>query len=114
MTLYKPGRARELHPLTDRSQRPPKSKGEYRILDGTTKKPVYIGVTKNLDRRMHEHMKTGKINESNSIFAYKTADGRASQQRLNDHERAKIEKHDPELNQRAGGAGRPYKSGKKR
>lgn len=110
MSLYKPGRAKELHPISDSSQQPPKSKGEYRILDGKTKKPVYIGVSKDLNRRMREHMKTGKINEQNCIFAYKVADGRASQQRMNDHERAKIEKHSPELNQRSGGAGRPYKS----
>ncbi len=113
MSLYKPGRAKELHPLTNAAQRPPKVKGEYRILDSRTKKPKYIGVTKDLDRRMHEHIKTGKINEQNGIFAYKTADGRASQQRLNNHERIKIDKHSPELNQRAGGAGRPYKSAKK-
>lgn len=109
MSLYKPGRAKELHPFDGGGQRPPKAKGEYRILDGQSKKPVYIGVSKDLDRRMHEHIKTGKLNEQNSIFAYKVADGRASQQRLNEHERAKIKKHSPELNQRAGGAGRPYK-----
>ncbi len=109
MSLYKPGRAKELHPLTDSTQCPPKAKGEYRILNSDTKKPVYIGVSNNLKRRMKEHIRTGKLNEKNSIFAYKTADGRASQKRLNDHERAKIDKHSPELNQRAGGAGRPYK-----
>lgn len=110
MALYRPGRAKELRPLIDISSRPPKAKGEYRILDSKTKKPVYIGVSKDLNRRMHEHIKAGKINEQNGIFAYKVADGRASQKRLNDHERAKIEKHSPVLNQRAGGAGRPYKS----
>ena len=113
MALYKPGRAKELHPLADSSQRPPKAKGEYRILNGNTKKPVYIGVSKDLDRRMHEHIKSGKINEQNSIFAFKVADGRASQKRINDHERVKIDKHSPELNQRAGGAGRPYKPKKR-
>ncbi len=109
MQLYKSGRAKELHPLTDTTQRPPKAKGEYRILDSNTKKPVYIGVSNNLDRRMKEHIRSGKINEQNSIFAYKKADGRASQERLNNHEREKIKKHSPELNQRAGGAGRHYK-----
>ena len=54
-------------------------------------------------------MKEGKLSGDNSIFAYKQADGRASQARINDHERSKIEQHKPELNQRAGGAGRPYK-----
>ena len=109
MRLYKSGRAKELRPLDNPDIRPPHAKGEYRILDSATKKPVYIGISKDLDRRMREHIKTGKINEQHGIFAYKQADGRASQSRLNDHERMKIEKHKPELNQRAGGAGRPYK-----
>ena len=110
MTLYKPGRPTEYHPLDKNDTKaPPKAKGEYRILDSETKSIKYIGVTNDLDRRMKEHIRSGKINEENDIFAYKTADGRASQTRLNDHERKKINKHDPELNQRAGGAGRPYK-----
>ena len=110
MSLYNSGRAKELHPLRDNGQRPPKAKGEYRILDETTKKPVYIGVTNNLDRRMHEHIHSGKLSGNNSIFAYKVADSAASHQQLNDHERMKIKKHSPTLNKRAGGAGRPYKS----
>ncbi len=112
MPLYNSGRAKELHPLKGRGQRPPKAKGEYRILDEVTKKPVYIGVTNNLDRRMHEHIHSGKISGKNSIFAYKVANGAATQQALNDHERMKIKKHSPALNKRAGGAGRPYKSEK--
>ena len=62
-----------------------------------------------INRRMHDHIRSGKLSGDNSIFAYKQADGRASQARINDHERSKIEQHKPELNQRAGGAGRPYK-----
>lgn len=109
MFLYKPGRAKELRPLSDSKQRPPKAKGEYRILDSNTKEVLYIGVSNNLDRRMKEHIKTGKLNQQAGIFAFKVADGRASQARINDHERNKINKHSPKLNQRAGGAGRPYK-----
>ena len=108
--LYKPGRPIEVSPLDPANTRKvPAAKGEYRILDSKTKKPVYIGVSNNLDRRMHEHIRSGKLGGENAIFAYKTADGRASQSRINDHERSKIEQHKPPLNQRAGGAGRPYK-----
>ncbi len=66
-------------------------------------------MTCDLNRRMNEHRRSGKISGENNIFAFKKADGRASQARLNDHERAKILQHDPILNQRAGGAGRPFK-----
>ncbi len=110
MTLYKPGRPIEVRPLDPNNTRKvPSSKGEYRILNFKTKTPVYIGVSNNLNRRMHEHIRSGKLGGDNTIFAYKTADGRASQSRINDHERAKINRHKPSLNQRAGGAGRPYK-----
>ena len=108
MQLYKPGRPKEFRPLDGSLEKVPKAKGEYRILD-RDKKTKYIGVAKDINRRMKQHMRSGKINEDNPIFAYKLADGRASQERLNNHERQKIKQHDPELNQRAGGAGRPYK-----
>ncbi len=110
MSLYKPGRPTEVKPLDpNNSRKVPSAKGEYRILNSVTKEPVYIGVSNDLNRRMHQHIRSGKLSGDNSIFAYKTADGRASQSRINDHERAKIEQHKPSLNQRAGGAGRPYK-----
>ena len=108
--LYKPGRPTEVRPLDPRNTRKvPSAKGEYRILDSRTKTPVYVGVSNDLNRRMREHIRTGKLGGDHSIFAYKTADGRASQSRINDLERKKIEQHNPFLNQRAGGAGRPYK-----
>jgi len=109
MQLYKSGRPKEVHPLDPNETRViPKAKGEYRILHGETKEVMYLGVTCDLHRREREHERTGKINDENCIFAYKVADGRASQDRINDHERAKINKHDPPLNQRAGGAGRRF------
>ena len=114
MNTYKSGRPVEYDPFgSDTSKRPPKKKGEYRILrpskDGKSKRDIaYIGVTNDLERRMKEHMRSGKLCEKNPIFAYKVADGRSSQGRLNDHERRKIKQHAPPLNQRAGGAGRPY------
>lgn len=113
MALYKPGRPTEVHPLDPNEKKSiPKAKGEYRIINGETREVMYVGVSNNLNRREREHERTGKINSNNNIFAFKTADGRASQSRINDHERRKIEQHDPILNQRAGGAGRPYSRNK--
>ncbi|SFD30229.1 GIY-YIG nuclease family protein [Ruminococcus albus] len=110
MRLYGPGRPKEFNPFTNRdnSRVPPDAGGEYRILD-VDKKIQYIGYTISLKRRMHEHMRSGKLGGENSIFAFKVADGRASRERLAQHEAEKIRKHSPELNQRAGGAGRPFK-----
>ncbi len=109
MALYKPGRPTEVHPLDPNETRTvPKAKGEYRIINGNTREVMYVGVSNNLNRRIREHKLTGKINSENNVVAYKVADGRASQSRINDHERAKIEQHEPPLNKRAGGAGRPY------
>ena len=112
MQLYKPGRPKEFRPLDGSLEKVPKAKGEYRILD-KDKNTKYIGVTNNINRRMKQHIRSGKISEETPIFAFKLADGRASQERLNDHERLKIRQHEPELNRRAGGAGRPYKSKRK-
>lgn len=109
MQLYKPGRPKEIHPLDAGLSAVPSKKGEYRIMGSNSKKPVYVGVTNNLRRRAREHINAGKINEQNPVFAFKVADGRASQARINDHERRKINQHSPELNLRGGGAGRPYK-----
>lgn len=109
-SLYKPGRPTEVRPLSESETRTvPSKKGEYRIINSSTREIEYVGVSNDLNRRMREHIRSGKIGGDNDIFAYKIADGRASQARINDHERMKIEQHNPSLNQRAGGAGRPYK-----
>lgn len=109
MQLYKSGRPKEIHPLDAGLSAIPSKKGEYRIMGTDSKKPAYVGVTNNLQRRAGEHINSGKINDEHPIFAFKVADGRASQSSMNDHERRKIKQHDPELNRRGGGAGRPYK-----
>jgi hypothetical protein len=109
MNLYKPGRPKEFDTLnnTDYTQ-VPASKGEYRII-GKDRKVKYVGYSNDLRRRMREHMRSGKLSGDNSIFAYKVADGRASRDCLALHEASKIKKHDPVLNKRAGGAGRPFR-----
>ena len=109
MHIYKSGRPTEFRPFSDKEQKNvPAKSGEYRILD-SEKNVKYVGYSCNLKRRMKQHIKTGKLNEKNCIFAFKCADGRASRSSLAEHERKKIKKHTPSLNKRAGGAGRPFK-----
>lgn len=108
MKLYKSGRPTETRPLKDGGKKVPHAPGEYRIINEKTRKVEYLGYSCDMNRRMKQHIKTGKISGENSIFAYKKADGRASRDSLAEHERKKIAKHSPSLNQRAGGAGRPF------
>lgn len=109
MQLYKSGRPKEFNPSknSDFSQ-VPSAKGEYRII-GEDRSVQYIGYTNDLNRRLHEHIRSGKFKDKNTVFAYQIADGRASRDSLAQHETHKIREHAPELNKRAGGAGRPFK-----
>ena len=75
MSLYKPGRPTEVKPLDPSNTRKvPSAKGEYRIINSNTREVVYVGVSKDLNRRMHDHIRSGKLSGDNSIFAYKPAD----------------------------------------
>ena len=72
MSLYKPGRPTEVKPLDPSNTRKvPSAKGEYRIINSNTREVVYVGVSKDLNRRMHDHIRSGKLSGDNSIFAYK-------------------------------------------
>ena len=101
-SLYKPGIPTEVRPL---------SESETGTVNTalSTREIEYVGVSNNLIRRMREHIRSGKLGGDNDIFAYKAAEGRASQAHINDHEHEKIEQHNPPINRRTGGAGRPYK-----
>ena len=108
MKIFRPGRPKEFKPFVNKDHsQVPACKGEYRII-GRDRRVMYVGYTNDLRRRMHEHMRTGKLGGDNSTFAYKVADGRASRDSLARHEAEKIRKHEPVLNKRAGGAGRPF------
>lgn len=105
---YNSGRPREINVSQRGTSQIPAKRGEYRILKKDTKEVVYIGITNNLRRRATQHIQTGKLSTSdNCIFAFKTADGRASWRTICKHEINKIKQHSPALNQRNGGAGRP-------
>ena len=97
--LYKPGRPSR--------QDPPQKPGEYRWRNKKTGEIDYIGETNNLKRRKSEHERSSKpVSEKSHFFEWKTADGRFSVDKRREHEKTKINQHNPNLNLRAGGGGR--------
>ena len=106
MSIYKPGRPVKFFPGRDKNE-PPAFPGEYRIRshEGDI---TYVGETNNLKRRAGEHIRSGKI-EADGSFEYKPADRRSTSNTRREHERVKIEQHDPPLNRSKGGEGRPAK-----
>ena len=109
MAIYKPGRPNKYNPTTQTGQKPPAKPGEYRIRDdsGTI---TYIGETNNLARRTGEHIRSGKLStghDNPGTIEYKIADGRSTSNTRRQHEKEKIEQHQPTLNKSNGGEGRP-------
>ena len=99
MSTYKPGR-----PST---QKPPKAPGEYRWINKNTGNIDYIGETVNLHKRKLQHELSPKpVSSETHNFAWKKADGRSTSNTRREHEREKIDKHNPTLNERSGGGGR--------
>lgn len=106
--MYKPGRPRKYYPSTGKGSTPPSVPGEYRIRDKNGK-IKYIGETNNLNRRMREHKRCGKMSGGqieDGSFEFKTADRRSSSITRREHERQKIAQHNPVLNLSRGGEGR--------
>ena len=59
---------------------------------------------------MQEHLRGGKLAvpmTQGGTFEWQVADGRSTSRTRREHEREKIEQHDPYLNGSAGGEGRP-------
>ena len=105
MGAYTPGRPKKYRQSDSKDKKPPQKPGEYRIRnkEGNV---AYVGETNNIQRRMEEHRRSGKLGKDET-FEYKVADGRSTSATRREHERKKIEQHKPERNQRAGGGGRP-------
>lgn len=106
MSVYKPGRPSKYNPASDTGKEPPHSPGEYRIRS-TDSTIVYIGETNDLNRRMNEHIRSGKLPRDGSTIEYQTADSRSTSRTRRIHEQQKIAEHNPSLNKSKGGEGRP-------
>ena len=108
MIPYKPGRPHKYDPSKPHSLQPPALPGEYRIRNAD-QEITYIGIASNLNRRMKQHMKSGKMliaDKGGDTFEFQIAKAGTQFEDLCAHERNKIEKHHPKANKRAGGGGR--------
>lgn len=104
MGIYSSGRMKKYRQGDGKEKLPPNKPGEYRIRNGNGA-VVYVGETCDINRRMNEHRRSGKFGKDES-FEYQVADGRSTSSTRREHERKKIEQHNPERNKRAGGGGR--------
>ena len=87
-------------------QEPPDKPGIYYFRNKGTKKVDYVGETKNLNRRKKQYLASKKLDLEVHWFEFKVADGRSTSRTRRQHERSKIDRHKPRLNQRRGGGGR--------
>lgn len=108
MMPYKPGRPHKYNPSKPNSHEPPTEPGEYRIRNHK-KQIKYIGIAANLNRRMKQHIYTGKFQTGGKncdTFEYQIAGPGTQYEDLCEHERRKIKLHAPFDNKRGGGGGR--------
>lgn len=106
MSIYKQGRPRKFNPAIGAGILPEHRAGEYRIRDSGGD-IIYVGETNDLNRRMHQHQLSGKLDKTKgSTFEYKYADGRSTSRTRREHECSKIQQHNPLLNRSRGGEGR--------
>lgn len=107
MSIYKSGRPNKYIPTSGSGRKPPSRPGEYRIRDNSNR-ITYVGETNNLNRRLNEHIRKGKLSEGTGVsFEWKAADRRSTSRTRRLHEQAKIKQHRPEWNRSRGGEGRP-------
>ena len=105
--MYKHGRPFKYDPSHKCGSCPPNKAGHYRIKNKSGN-IMYVGETNNLSRRMTEHRCAGKLKRGET-FEFKIADGRSTPKTRREHERLKIQQHNPFRNSSSGGEGRiPY------
>ena len=86
---------------------PPNRSGVYRLRDKATGNIDYIGETSNLKRRIGEHFRSDKpVSRDTHHAEWQVADGRSTSGTRREHERRKIDEHNPTLNRKRGGGGK--------
>jgi len=106
MTIYRRGRPQKYNALTGEGNRPPNVVGEYRIRYSKWRRMKYIGITNDLERRMREHEKSGKINDHAPYFEWMAALPGTPYKMVREHEEESYRKHNPRSKKRHGGGGR--------
>lgn len=102
---YTKGRPNKYDPMSNKGNKPPHVAGEYRIKDSNNEYK-YIGMSNDLNHRMKDHIKSGKINDEDRIFEWKPAKPGTSYEDLRKHEQSKIKAKHPYANKSVGGEGR--------
>lgn len=106
MGIYERGRPKKYDAINDTGKIPPKVAGEYRVRDkdGNLK---YLGISNDINRRIKEHKKTGKINADDRIVEWRPVKPGTPYEKIKEHERKKIKEKHPYDNKAPGGEG-PY------
>lgn len=111
---YSPGRPKRWK--RGETKVPPRTAGEYRLVDKTTGAPLYIGETSDVQRRLTQHTrpaqrptrtdKSNRFDPSKHRVEFKAAKLGATTGDRRAHERSKIVQHKPPWNRDGGGSGR--------
>ena len=105
MAAYRRGRPNKYNPMSFQGTPPPPVVGEYRIRyqHGNLK---YLGITNNLERRMREHISSGKLCDDAPTFEWMPALPGTPYEEIRKHEQEKIMILKPDANKKKGGGGR--------
>ena len=98
------GRGIRYYPSKPEGKKPPECAGIYYIYDSGGNR-IYVGQAINLKRRVYQHRRNGKIPKDGYVDCFKSKEG-ITYNDLDSTEREKIDKYNPPLNLRRGGAGR--------
>jgi hypothetical protein len=100
-----PGRFNEFDLITREGSLPPAVRGLYRFHD-RHRCVLRVGMTCNLKRRLGEWERSDALADV-VRFSFKKLHGNTSWETLGELEAAQIVRHDPPMNKRSGGGGRP-------
>ena len=88
-------------------QDPPDQLGLYRLTSKSTGEIKYIGETSDLERRKGEQFRSDKpVSPETHHFEWQVADRRGTSRTRREHERRKIDQHNPSMNKKRGGGGK--------
>ena len=111
MGTYSRGPFNKYDLQSGKGTKPPRKPGAYRIAEKETRGFIYEGESVSIARRMYEQKVAGKLDPTKHVFLHKAADGRSTSSTRRAVESIHIIKHQPQVNKRNGGGGRPAKGG---
>lgn len=104
MAIHRPGRPKRFYPDEEKGNPPPDEPGLYRFGIPGEEKLEYIGESANLEKRLKQHLYSGKL-KPGRFFDWKKSDKRSTSKTRRNEEKRQIEKNKPTLNKSKGGEG---------